>query len=378
MRRQGQEPGGFLSSMQERSRGFMSPPVQRVLMTTDKVRGVWTCSLELCRALSARGVRVDLALLGGPLSTARALEARDVPGLVLHESPSGAEVGDAWLLELEERLVPDIIHLHDVNHAELAWKAPTVLVAHGCPLPRCGELPDADAPERYSNSWHETTRGLRAAGCVVAPSASLLASLERHHGPFRSTRVIAPARRAEAFLPDAKEPFVFSSCRVWDETKNLEALEAIAPRLSVPVRIAGEASRIVQAESLGVLSPWELAGWMSRASVYVLPAREEPFGLSALEAALAGCALVLGDLPSLREVWGDAALYVHPDDVEGLAQALRWLMAHPTERECRANRARTRALTFTPRRMAEAYLEVYAALSVRPFEPWARPLLHAS
>jgi glycosyltransferase involved in cell wall biosynthesis len=226
--------------------------------------------------------------------------------------------------------------------------------------------------------WQEVTRGLRAAGCVVAPSTAMLASIERHHGPFRSTRVIPPARRPEAFLPDAKEAFVFSSCRVWDETKNLAALEAIAPRLSVPVRIAGEASRTVQAESLGVLSAWELAGWMSRASVYVLPARYEPFGLSVLEAALAGCALVLGDIPSLREVWGEAALFVHPDDVVGLAQALRWLITHPAEREWRAHQARTRALTFTPRRMAEAYLELYAALSVRSLAPWARPALRAS
>ncbi|WP_095991075.1 glycosyltransferase family 4 protein [Cystobacter fuscus] len=352
----------------------MTSPVQRVLMTTDAVSGVWTDSLELCRALAARGVRVDLALLGGPLSTAREMEARDVPGLVLHESPRGAEAWEAWLLELEEQRAPDIVHLHVASHGELAWKAPTLVVARACPLSWGEALPGAHSPECSSHDWRETTRGLRAAGCVVAPTSAMLASVERHHGPFRSTRVIPPARRAEAFLPDAKEPFVFSSCRVWDDTKNLAALEAIAPRLSVPVRIAGQAPRTVQAESLGVLSEGALAGWMSRAAVFALPARYEPFGLSVLEAALAGCALVLGDLPSLREVWGDAALFVHPDDVGGLAQALRWLMTHPTERECRAHRARTRALTFSPRRMAEAYLELYAALSVRPLDPWARLL----
>ncbi|WNG21077.1 glycosyltransferase family 4 protein [Cystobacter fuscus] len=352
----------------------MTPPVQRVLMTTDAVSGVWTDSLELCRALAARGVRVDLALLGGPLSTAREMEARDVPGLVLHESPCQAEVWEAWLLELEEQLAPDIVHLHIASHGELAWKAPTLVVARTCPLSWGEALPGERSPERCAHHWWETTRGLRAAGCVVAPTSALLASVERHHGPFLSSRVIPPARRAEAFLPDAKEPFVFSSCRVWDGTKNLEALEAIAPRLSVPVRIAGQAPRTIQAESLGVLSEEELAGWMSRAAVFALPARYEPFGLSVLEAALAGCALVLGDLPSLREVWGDAALFVHPDDVEGLAQALRWLMSHPTERECRAHRARTRALTFSPRRMAEAYLELYATLRVQPVDSWARLL----
>jgi hypothetical protein len=55
---------------------------------------------------------------------------------------------------------------------------------------------------------------------------------------------------------------------------------------------------------LGPLEASELAGWMHRAAIYALPARYEPFGLSALEAAQAGCALVLGDLSSLREVWG--------------------------------------------------------------------------
>jgi glycosyltransferase involved in cell wall biosynthesis len=117
---------------------------------------------------------------------------------------------------------------------------------------------------------------------------------------------------------------------------------------------------------------------MARAAVYALPARYEPFGLSVLEAALAGCALVLGDIPSLREVWGDAALFVHPDDGEGLAEALQGLMANPAERERRAALARARALTFTPRRMAEAYLELYAALRARPSEPRVQPVLHAS
>ena len=46
------------------------------------------------------------------------------------------------------------------------------------------------------------------------------------------------------------------------------------------------------------------------------------FGFSVLEAALSGCALVLGDIPSLREIWGDAALFVPPDDTERSAKTL--------------------------------------------------------
>ncbi|ATB28897.1 glycosyltransferase family 4 protein [Melittangium boletus] len=369
-----------LKPMLRSSRGGTPPAVQRVMMTTTPVGSVWTYALELSRALAERGVRVELATLGAPLSAAQWMEAREVPGLGLHEGQDWHEGADedAWLLDLEARLSPDVVHLNDHARGALAWRAPTLVMLHTCPLVWWDAVMGGPAPERYARYRQEAARGLRGAGCVVAPSMAMLSAAERLHGPFGATRVIPHARRAESFLPDAKESFVLAAGRDWDEAGNLAVLEAIAPRLPFPVRIAGETSRGSSSRSLGTLRPWELAGWMARAAVYAMPARYEPFGLSALEAALAGCALVLGDIPSLREVWGDAALFVHPDDEDGLAAALRWLMLHPSERECRAGRARSRALSFTPRRMVDAYLDVYTALSVRPPESWAVPAIRAS
>src|SRR5207247_11301423 len=83
------------------------------------------------------------------------------------------------------------------------------------------------------------------------------------------------------------------------------------------------------------------------------------FGLSALEAALSGCALVLGDIGSLREIWGDAATFVPPDDPAALGEALRELIANPSLREEKAQQAFVRAHEFTPDRMASSYLEAY-------------------
>ena len=60
--------------------------------------------------------------------------------------------------------------------------------------------------------------------------------------------------------------------------------------------------------------------WLRRATIFALPARYEPFGLSALEAGLAGCALVLGDIP-MREVWHDAAMFVPPEQPAALENA---------------------------------------------------------
>jgi glycosyltransferase involved in cell wall biosynthesis len=168
-----------------------------------------------------------------------------------------------------------------------------------------------------------------------------------------------------------KEPFVLCAGRLWDEAKNLAALDSVAPRLPWPVYAAGDA-RAKQSRgvvSLGRLSEAQLAGVMSRAAIYALPARYEPFGLSALEAAISGCALVLGDIASLREVWGDAAIYVEPDDHGALAAALGDLIRQPRRREALAARATDRAKRYTPQRMAAGYLEIYEALRHQEHSP---------
>ena len=96
---------------------------------------------------------------------------------------------------------------------------------------------------------------------------------------------------------------------------------------------------------LGRLSPAEMARRLGRASIFVAPARYEPFGFAILEAAAAGCALVLGDIPSLRENWDGAAVFVDPEDRSALKSAINALIANPRERsrvaaavQCRARR----------------------------------------
>ncbi|MDQ3849644.1 MAG: glycosyltransferase, partial [Actinomycetota bacterium] len=119
------------------------------------------------------------------------------------------------------------------------------------------------------------------------------------------------------------------------------------------------------ARLLGVLPRDELRERMGQAAIFAHPARYEPFGLAPLEAGLAGCALVLGDLPSLREVWGDAAAYVTPGDAEALADRLQGLIAEPDRRADLGCRARVRARRYGAASMARAYAGTYARLRAR-------------
>jgi glycosyltransferase involved in cell wall biosynthesis len=68
---------------------------------------------------------------------------------------------------------------------------------------------------------------------------------------------------------------------------------------------------------------------------------------------------VLGDIPSLREIWRHRAVLVPPNDPEALEDALKRLIESPDRRASLAAGARARALQLTPEKMVESYLEAY-------------------
>ena len=81
--------------------------------------------------------------------------------------------------------------------------------------------------------------------------------------------------------------------------------------------------------------------------------------LTPLEAALSGCALILGDSESLREVWEDAALYVLPDSRTSLRDQITSLIEEPYLLAGYAQRAHEHAMQFNPQRQAASYMNLY-------------------
>jgi glycogen(starch) synthase len=350
-----------------------------ILMTADATGGVWTYALDLARALAPHGVCVSLATMGRLPSALQEAEAARVPGLTLHPSSYALEWMDDpwadvarasdWLLALEAELRPHVVHLNGYVHGALPWCVPVLVAGHSCVLSWWRAVHGEDAPPVWDRYAREVRAGLQSAALVAAPTGAMLNALETHYGPLPPSRVIPNGRASGPCAPGQKEPIIFSAGRVWDEAKNIKTLTQAARGLPWPVAVAGDPRHpdgreepLSDVQSLGRLSPNEVAGWMSRAAIYALPARYEPFGLSALEAAQSGCALVLGDIASLREVWGEAALFVPPDDPDALHAALCALIAGDAQRDQMAARARARATDYTPERMADGYLAAYRYL----------------
>jgi glycogen(starch) synthase len=349
----------------------------KILMTTDTVGGVWSYSLELIRALAPLGVEVSLATLGAASADQRE-EARALENLRLFESHYKLEWMEEpwedvkhsgeWLMALERRIGPDLVHLNGYSHGQCPFSAPVMVVAHSCVLSWFEAVKGHPAPGHWDRYRLEVAAGLLGANRVVAPSRFMLDAIQRHYCGLRHTQVIYNGRDAAKYMPGKKEAFILSAGRLWDEAKNVGALDAVANRLPWPVVVAGETqfsgsdARPLHVRALGRLPQDELRPWFARAGVYCLPARYEPFGLSVLEAALSGCALVLGNIASLREIWGEAAVYVSPDDGDELAKVLSHLCSRPAERARLAAAAHERALDYTSRKMGDAYYSAYQKL----------------
>jgi glycosyltransferase involved in cell wall biosynthesis len=225
--------------------------------------------------------------------------------------------------------------------------------------------------ERAPNSWsryREAVALALSAARVIAPTRALLKALHHEYGRLRDGEVIyngVPLPRRVQF--SVKEPLVLCAGRLWDPAKNIGALQAAAHAVPWPIRAAGEASapegganvELPALSLLGTLSRAELGNWMERAAIFAAPALYEPFGLSILEAAGRCCALVLGDIPSLRELWDNCALFVDPRDPGALAAALKRLIAESALRQALAERAYLRAQSYDLERMGRAYLRSY-------------------
>jgi glycogen synthase len=355
----------------------MNAPAQpaRVLMSADTVGGVWNYALELARALAEQEVEVALATMGGPLTAAQQAEARALPGLQIFESAfklewmeepweDVARAGE-WLLDLEREVAPDFIHLNTMAHGALPFRAPKLVAGHSCVLSWWQAVHGEAAPAAWDYYRRRIQQGLRGAQVVVAPSHAMANALERYYGPLSALVHIPNGRDPDRFQPREKHSLILTAGRLWDQAKNIEALDQVAPSLAWPIYAAGAQAEpgFRHIKPLGFQAPDSLADWMGRAAIYALPARYEPFGLSALEAGLAGCALVLGDIPSLREIWGSAAAFVPPDDTRMLGATLELLIEDESVRQDFAHRAHARALEHSTSSMANRYLAAYGLAS---------------
>jgi glycogen synthase len=348
----------------------------RVLMTADCVGGVWNYSLDLAEALAPFGVQVAIATMGPRPSQSQKVQAAQVSNLHLFESDyklewmdspwSDVDAAGAWLLDLAESFLPEIIHLNGFSHATIAWHAPVVVVAHSCVRSWWEAVKSEPIPVEFAEYSRRLSTALRRASLVIAPTNSMLDAIDRNYGLSVPKKVVPNGRSRSRYYSAQKKDFILTAGRLWDEAKGLQLLDRIAPKLKWPIYAAGENRHpsgshrsLNNLHELGYLDGQKLAEYQSAASIYVAPALYEPFGLTVLEAALSGCALVLSDIPSFRENWSGAALLIPTNDQDQWCAMLNHLINDRDGRLGLARLAQSRAAELQPEEIGTRYFTTY-------------------
>lgn len=352
----------------------------RVLLTADAVGGVWQYATDLASGLSVLGVEAVLAVMGPPPSNEQRNNARSIAGLTLVETglpldwlaDDPADVGAAGraLAELADRHDVDVVQLHaGALGAEAAFGRPVVAVAHSClgTWWRATKGREPDGAFRWRSEL--TGQGLARVDRVVAPTAAFAEATRAVHDLRELPTTVHNGRTLSSAIPTARRDFAFTAGRLWDKGKNVETLDRAASRLPFPLHAAGpiegpsgDRVDLAHIHALGTLSDGEIASWLAARPVFVSAALYEPFGLAVLEAAAAGCALVLSDIPTFRELWHGVAVFVDPMDEVGFAEAVRLVVHDDFARAEMSRRAKLRAAEFSVEAMASKMADIYRTL----------------
>ncbi len=109
----------------------------------------------------------------------------------------------------------------------------------------------------------------------------------------------------------------------------------------------------------GFITDQELVALYKSAGAYVFPTFEEGFGIPMLEAFACGTPVVASNIPVLKEIGGDAAMYFNPKDINDMESAIQEILNDQKLRKQILEKGNNRYLKFSWRQLAEQTLDCY-------------------
>jgi glycosyltransferase involved in cell wall biosynthesis len=352
----------------------------RILITTDTVGGVWTFTQELTTGLLQADCQIVLVSFGRVPNDRQQqwvsnmqrrweshfhFMANDAPLEWMQRNGSAYAKPARFLLHAIREFQIELLHFNQFCFGALPIDLPKVITAHSDVVSwgqacRTGKLDDSEWLRRYRSL---VENGLAGAQAIVAPTRWMLEALRKNFHLPKESHVIANGRS----IPSASQKFrklqAITAGRLWDEAKNIGILAEV--RSPIPLLVAGEIacdsasapSALGSVRILGPLAEDDLLAMFRESELYICTSRYEPFGLAPLEAALCGCAILANDIPSLREVWRDGALYFN--DATSLSQLLCKLHGDRNLLAKTKARSLVQAQIYSREKMTSSYLTLF-------------------
>jgi glycosyltransferase involved in cell wall biosynthesis len=351
--------------------------LRRVLITLDAVGGVWRYAIDVARGLQAHNVACLLVGFGPEPNAAQRAECARSELLWTHEpldwTVSGSAAldrGTDMLASLARDWRADLLHLNLPSQAAGLPDGPKVVVAsHSCVPTWWRAVQGTTLPNEWAWQVERNQAGFRRADAVIVPSRSHATALDAVYSGLPPLHVIHNASAVEP-ADEPRGPQILSVGRWWDPGKNGAVLDEAAAAVPWPVVLAGPLNGPTHQQAVfrnvrtpGALPHPDILTLMRRSAIFASPSRYEPFGLAVVEAAISGAALVLADIPTFRELWSDAAMFVSPSDVNGWSRSLTELAENTVLRERLSAEAGARALQFTLSRQAAKLHALYSSFA---------------
>jgi glycosyltransferase involved in cell wall biosynthesis len=335
--------------------------------------GVARYSRELGRALERRGdcevVRIAVGRRTEPPGAER-VRHLPVPLRILHP---------AWRVlsfPSAELIAGRIDVVHSIDLIPPPTSRPLVLTVHDLAAVERSEL----HPARTVAMQRRRLAALGRAAAVIAISRATAERLVRrgvdrervHVTPLGLTPLPPPER---APLPEGRfvlavgtlEPrkahdvllLAFAAASPPDDVRlvfagptpdgRADVLRGLAARLGIGDRL----------QILGAVDDARLSALYRAADLLCMPSLDEGFGLPVLEAMSVGLPVVASDIPALRELGGDAAVFVPAGDAQAVASALSRVLEDSALRVQLAGAGEARAAQFTWDATAAATIQAY-------------------
>jgi glycogen synthase len=360
---------------------------------------------ELCRELTRLGHRVTFVTpFSGPFLETPGVTFR-FPGSAPKEGkpPPGAynvvlgpegQVADSlsdynsWVASLPLGEDVDVVHVHDwfgtIGAAEAARRlgVPLVMTVHSTEYDRSLGFPNLAILDMER-------RGVAAANRVISVSGHLKNQLvERFQVPSDRIRVVYNAVRPTARLerlarPDPIVLYLGRLAAMKGVDTFLRAAARVLPYVpDATFVVAGDGPEyprlLTLAAHLGIGDHVLFLGWVTedertillgRASVYVLPSVVEPFGISALEAMVAGVPTIVSKTSGVAEIT-ESVFAVDFWDIDEFASRIAELLTYPSLRNVMSDAVREAALNATwaerARQTVSVYLELIGPVATAP------------
>jgi len=231
------------------------------------------------------------------------------------------------VMTVSEATAEDVARYFRIPNAQVVWNG----IDHGQYHP----LPAAEIATTLAASFRQTR-----------PYFLYLARLE--HPGKNHLRLIEAFERFVAALPDRREDLILGGAD-WHGAEVIHARIAASPCKD-------------RIRSLGFVSKGDLAALYGGATAMVYPSLFEGFGLPPIEAMACGCPVISSPRGSLREVVGNAAHLIDPENVADIAAALEAAPVTPAAREAWSRRGIERAARFHWDNAARAVAATYQSV----------------